>query len=510
MKELQPVSILSPGYFGLNTQDSSVALPTNFSLTADNCIIDKFGRIGSRKGWTQVTTSGSTALAGKKIQFAMEHVEADNTTTVISGGNNKVFKNGVGNSLTNITPAGYTVTGDNWSGATLNDIAFIVQDDHEPLVYEAGTIEAYSDYTAATPSFGSNTLSHVIAAYGRFWGTDGKSVYWSTDIADSSFPNFSGGTAGFLNIASVLPNNTDTITCLAAHNNFLIIFCNDNIVIYKGADNPISEAFSLEDVLIGVGCVARDSVQNTGNVILFLSDSGVRILGRLIQEKSLPMRELTKNIRDDVIQFIDLEVDNTNIKSVYSETNSFYLLSFPAQDAVLCIDTRQALEDGSARCTLWRNYPSGGMVSLRDNRVLIGKSNGFGLYGGYTDNGSKYRMSYRSAYIDLQAHTTNKMLKRASIVVIGGGGQEFNILIGYDYRGDLWSYPYTIDDNGIYEWGVDEWGIAEWSTGMAVEKVHTPTDGSGTAFQVGFETDIDGREVSVQRLDVFVKTGRIR
>jgi hypothetical protein len=89
------------------------------------------------------------------------------------------------------------------------------------------------------------------------------------------------------------------------------------------------------------------------------------------------------------------------------------------------------------------------MVSLRDNRVLIGKPNGFGLYGGYTDNGAKYRMSYRSAYIDLQAHTTNKMLKRASIVVIGGGGQEFNILIGYDYKGDLWSYPYRIDDNGI-------------------------------------------------------------
>ncbi len=45
MKQLQSISVVAPGFSGLNTQDSSVSLPNSFSLAADNCVIDKYGRI---------------------------------------------------------------------------------------------------------------------------------------------------------------------------------------------------------------------------------------------------------------------------------------------------------------------------------------------------------------------------------------------------------------------------------------------------------------------------------
>ena len=48
---LQTVSISAPGFFGLNTQDSPLDLAAGFALVATNCVIDQYGRIGSRKGW---------------------------------------------------------------------------------------------------------------------------------------------------------------------------------------------------------------------------------------------------------------------------------------------------------------------------------------------------------------------------------------------------------------------------------------------------------------------------
>jgi hypothetical protein len=50
--QLQSASIAAPGFFGLNTQESGITLESGFALQATNCVIDKFGRLGARKGWT--------------------------------------------------------------------------------------------------------------------------------------------------------------------------------------------------------------------------------------------------------------------------------------------------------------------------------------------------------------------------------------------------------------------------------------------------------------------------
>lgn len=511
MKQLTPYSILSPGFWGLNTQDSTVALPSNYALRADNCIIDKYGRLGARKGWIMQTTDGDDALSGEKVSFLLEHVNADNTHTVLSGGNSKLFSGGVGAVLTDITPASYTVTGDDWKGASLKDMAIIVQEGHEPIIYDETTTpkaQPITTYTNHSASYGSSFPRDVIAAYGRFWAHDGKKVYWSTDIADNNFPRFSGGSSGTLNIAAVLPNNADTIVALAAHNGFLIIFCEHNVVIYNNADDPTG-SFSLQDVIVNVGCIARDSVQNIGNDLLFLSDSGVRSFARIVQEKSLPMKDLTTNVRDDVVEYARLEFNKDKIKSAYSEKEAFYLLSFPAKNFVLCMDTRKPAEDMTARCTLWVQYPTGALLSRRNNDVLVGKIDGIGKYFGYQDNGEPYRMKYRSSYIDFQEPTSTKMLKKARIIVIGGANQAFNVTVGYDYRTAEWRYPLTIYEDDVYEWGETEYGIGTWSAGVAVDDITTPTDGTGKALQIGFDADVNGLAISVQRLDIFVKNGRI-
>ena len=515
MKQQQSVSLVSPGFFGLNLQQSPVGQNPSYALIADNCIIDKSGRIGSRKGWVQQTTSGSTALNDTYVQFLHEHVNADETTTIISGGNDKLFTGGVGGTLTDITPGSYTVNGNNWTAASLNDFCLIVQEGQEPVVYSEAispVAQPYTTYIAATPSFGSNTLRDVVAAYGRFWAHDGEYVYWSTDILDSAFPAFSGGSSGFLNINSVLPNNTDTIVALAAHNNFLIIFCKRSIVIYQGADNVVSEAFRVNDVIAGVGCIARDSVQHTGNDLIFLSDTGLRSLGRIIQEKSLPMRELTTNIRDTFLSYVSTEIANAgsadDIKSVYSERNAFYIISFPSLNYCTVVDMRQALPDGTARITQWGGFPATAMLRTRDRDVLFGKLNGIGKYEGYTDDGSNYLMRFYTNYIDFEAPTVLKIPKRIKATIAGGATQKFVLKLSYDYIGSTYSFPFVIPDNGPYEYNVDEYMDAEYTAGLAIDLISTPARGSGNLIQLGFESRINGAPISVQKVDLFITTGK--
>jgi len=515
MKELQTLSVVSPGFFGLNTQESGVTLSPNFAAIIDNAVLDKYGRIGARKGWAMQTTDGAAALANTSINFLMEHVNADNTNVTISGGNNKLFKNGDASSaLVDITPAGYTVTSNLWKGASLLDHAVIVQEGHEPVVYNEGitpVTQTMTAFTGVAQSYGTSYPRDVIASYGRFWTHDGATVYWSTDIADSAFPAFDGGSSGTLNISSVLPNNVDTIVALGTHNGFLIIFCERNIVIYKGAEEPLS-LFSLSDIIAGTGCIARDSIQSTGNDLLFLSDLGIRSLGRIIQEKSLPMRDLTKNVRDDLIQDIKLEKASyghlDNVCSVYSEVNAFYLLSIPSQGLVYCLDLRQALEDGSARVTRWTGYSATSFLRRRDREVLIGKLDGIGKYSGYSDNGVSYSLVFFSHYLDMGAATTLKILKQIRATVVGGSGQTFVLMTRFDYLDVTTSYTYTIKETSTAQFNVNEFNLSEFSLGIAIDSIKASVGGNGNTVQIGFRAEVLGNPLSVQKIDMFVKTGR--
>jgi hypothetical protein len=516
MKELQTLSIVAPGFFGLNTEESGVTLSTNFAQLADNTVIDKFGRLGARKGWLMKTEDGVDELSGENITFLMEHVNADNTTITLSGGNNKLFAGGDdGSTLTDITPALYTITADYWRGASIYDHALLVQADHEPVVYtEAATpvAQTITDYrSGGTPNFGTTYPKGVIAAYGRFWTFTDDTVYWSTDIADSTFPAFYGGTSGFLNIAAVLPNNVDTITGLASHNGFLIIFCKSNIVLYSGANDVIG-SFAFADVIAGVGCITDKSIQGTGNDLLFMSDTGVRSLGRLIQEKSLPMRDLTKNIRQDFVKDIAYEIsagDLDKVCSTYSEDNAFYLLSFPSSKTVYCFDMKQSLEDGSARITVWFPYEAFAFERKQDRSVLIGKKNGIGKYEGYTDNGAAYRLRYLSHYTDFGSPTAIKILKQIKVSVLGGSNQQFTIKVGTNYTDAFTTYPFIIGSFEIAEYGLSEYNVGYYSGGVSLDKLASSVGGSGNVVQFGFEADVNGSELSVQNLDAYVKTGRI-
>ena len=78
-------AIQAPGFMGLNTQDASVQLSSGFALEAFNCVIDKYGRVGARKGWDNVNT---TTLGNFPVRTIFEFVKSDGDVLFTCANNN--------------------------------------------------------------------------------------------------------------------------------------------------------------------------------------------------------------------------------------------------------------------------------------------------------------------------------------------------------------------------------------------------------------------------------------
>jgi hypothetical protein len=269
---------------------------------------------------------------------------------------------------------------------------------------------------------------------------------------------------------------------------------------------------SLDDSISNIGCIARDSIATTGTDIVFLSNSGVRSLLRTIQEKSAPLRDLSKNVRNDLMTSVGSEV-LANIKSTYSESNGFYLLSLPVTKSVYIFDTKAQLQDGAARVTTWDSIEPTCFHSRRNGDLLIGKNGFIGKYGTYLDHASTYRLQYFTNYSNLNQTEVTSIIKKISVVVIGGSNQGFVIKWGYDFNGQYYSSTLNIPVTSVAEYGTAEYGangspVAFYSSGIQLSTLVASGSGFGNVVQTGYEVQINGAPISIQKIEIQTKDGK--
>ena len=317
----------------------------------------------------------------------------------------------------------------------------------------------------------------------------------------------STGTSGTLDVSQVWPAGSDEITALASHNGFLIIFGRRQILIYSNATDPNN--LTLSDTITGIGCFARDSVVKTGSDIVFLSDTGVRSLMRTIQEKSAPMRELSLNVKDALVEDLISETA-TNIKAVYSDKDAFYLLSLPTVNTVYCFDMRGQLQNGAAKTTTWNNITPRAFFYTRNKDLLLGQDGFIGKYNTNLDSTETYRVQYYTNYFDFGSPTSLKMLKKINLTFIGGNSATVFVKYGFDFSAAYQSRTIALGSTSIAEYGIAEYNIGEYTAGIVFDNQKIQASGSGNVLQIGMELDINGFEISLQKLDCYVKAGRIR
>ena len=540
-QQLQNITINAPAFGGINTQDSPVGLDPSYASIASNCVIDKLGRVGARRGSILLSSATDTLGASTvgtntvKIETIFESLDRSGDKVVFSAGNNKIFS-GIG-TLTDITPAGYTITANNWKVVNFNNHVYFYQRGHEPLVYTDAGSQGLVKLTAVTgfdaPNVGGSDIApyqanEVLAAYGRLWIADiignKHTIYWSDTLNGN---DWDGGTVGAIDLTTVWPTGHDEVVALAAHNGFLIIFGERSIVVYSGAETPVSMV--LHDTIEGVGCVARDSVQHTGTDIVFLSASGVRSFGRVIQEKSMPMRDISKNVRNDLVRYVNEErLTNptlSTVKSVYSPEEAFYLVTLPTSKLTYCFDMRQALPDGSHRVTTWSTPIALCYTRTQDGKIYMGRQGGIYEYKGFTDKlcnlvGStytysvdSYQLSYFSNPLDFGNSSNIKFLKKFKMTIIGDAAAQSVLSWGYDYSDAYYKQTFNskkTNDNTAY-YGISEYNVSvsEYTAGTQTQVPSVHGSGHGTVVTVGLESRITGTEFSIQKIDINVLLGRL-
>tara|TARA_E500000318_G_scaffold110358_1_gene125594 strand:- start:2089 stop:3609 length:1521 start_codon:yes stop_codon:yes gene_type:complete len=500
---LQSIDLVAPAFKGINTEDSPIAQDPSFAEVADNAIIDRRGRLASRKGNAIITTN-KTVLGTDYLHNIHEFYDTAGNEVIFSTGNNKIMTGTT--TLADATPGSYTISANDWKIVNFNEKAYFFQRGYDPLVYD--NANGLRTFTVANGGATNATFKthEVIAAFGRLFivgnATDHNTIYWSDLLNGNAF---TGGSSGSIDVSKVWPNGYDKVVALAAHNGLLVVFGENNTIIYSGADSPASMA--LQDTIPGVGCVDRKSVQNIGTDLLFLTQTGLRSLGRAIQEKSLPITDLSRNIKQELIANTLGRVEP--VSSVYSPENYFYLLCFPDLNLVYCFDVRATLENGAYRVTRWPSVDFKSFHRDRNGDIYIGTTAGLGRHENYLDSGNSYRFRYFSSGLTFGDPARIKMLKKIRPTLLGGNNSDIFLKWAYDFSTAPSSSTFRTSSDLPGFYGQSEYNIVEYSEeALTISRNSLNTTGYGSVVSVGIETDINGYALSVQQMNVLALIGK--
>jgi len=499
---LQSINLVAPAFQGINTEDSPLAQDTSFAEVADNAIIDRQGRLAARQGNSVITTN-KTVLGTDYIHNIHEFYDSAGNEVIFSTGNNKIITGTT--TLVDATPGSYTITANDWKIVNFNDKAYFFQRGYDPLVYDnANGLRTFSVVNSSSTN-ATFKCNEVIAAFGRLFiasnATNDTVIYWS-DLLDGD--KFTGGSSGSIDVAKAWPNGADKIVALAAHNNLLVVFGEHSIIVYSGASSPASMAIS--DTVSGVGCVDRKTVQNIGTDLLFLSDDGLRSLGRVIQEKSLPITDASRNVKQDLIAKIKSKTSPAT--SVYSPENYFYLLGLPDSNLIYCFDLRGRLENGAFRVTKWPSVDFKSFARDRNGDIYIGTVAGIGTYDGFDDNNSSYIFRYTSPGLTFGDPSKLKLLKKIRPTIVGGNNADIILSWTYDFSVQANTSKFRVGTSTPGFYGVSEYTAVEFTLGDLISRKSLNCTGNGSVVSVGLQTEVNGSSISLQEMNVLALVGK--
>lgn len=517
--QLEPISLVAPGFRGLNFAQSGSVLSPSFATEAQNAVVDDSGRLASRDGWSDLTT---TDIAGNPaVKSLFEFRQSDGTSETILAWDGGISNNPVDPVAGDISGAVTDANG-RWWFQNFRDVALGFQDGQKPIVY-TGT----GNFATVVESSGTAPISHkgiALAAYGRVWAldSDAQTIKYSGLLDET---DWGGVGSGSIDMTSVWTDGTDEVTGIFAYNGQLVVFGKRHIVFWydgKGAQLGLDpDSIYVNDVVTGTGSLTQWSVQPVGETdLLYLSRNGVQSIRRVIQNTSNPIATISKNIRNHLIAVIKDVVDLDTIRSVYSPRDGFYVLTIPTQTAPAItgisyvIDQRYPYADAEGDrlniITTWTLAPTAWLA--KDNfEVNLGTTAGVGLYrGSTTDNGSTFRFTYQSPWLDLGEEFADllKILKRIGAILFVRNNTSIVFKWSVDFSDGFDSMTRDVDSDASAEWGSGEWGSMEWSGGLTLRIIKIPARDRGQYFRLGIEAEVNG-EFAIQQAELFTKIGRL-
>lgn len=511
-----------PGFKGLNTQNKGAILGPEWATKLENTVLDNNGRVSSRQGAHDHTTTP----VGARFESGIEYRLQDGTTQIVAITATTIQKSSDDGDTWSAVTGTASFTSGKWYLVNFNDFVIGFQSGEKPLIYNGTTGSQVADANAPTGGVGTS-------AFGRVWAfaSDGTTLKYSA-LLDHT--NWTTAGAGSLDLSSIWLDN-DSGVAVTAYNNLLIVFGKRNILVFEdgsGSELGIDPTTMIvRDTIPGIGCLSQYSVQLVGGDVWFLNDSRdmISLKRAILEQKGGDLVPLSKNVSDLLRDTIDSgSFDLSRLRSAYSPKDRFYLLSLPTESAagahdevgkVFVFDTRQFLEDGAARCVGTWNQLVPTVIWPRTNGDLL-----FSLesvtgqvfhYHNYADNGTTYRMTYESGWLDLLAQTEISgallILKRLNGLFYFGITTDVIMKWAFDFRTifNTRALEFTAG-GGTAEWGSSEWAVGEWGGGTSLGEKKVSGSGTGKYIKIGIDATIDGGAFAIQYIDLLAKIGRMK
>ena len=541
----QPLKDL--GLNGLNTQSNPATLDHSWLTKAENVVLRESGRIAFRKGLKQKVAPSDTAIGSM-----VEHND-QGTNKIFASYGTSIYTVDFTSPATAFPSSGddvkHTVadtTGD-WQFVNFNDRLHCFHTGVIPQRYD-GSLGVDSKWTAhATDPASISSLfdpSCGMGYYGRIWAggvAEAKDVVYYSNLLDGD--DWTGGDTGLIDLAKVW--GTDEIVALAPFYGKLVIFGKNNIVVY---DSPtVVGSLAVNEVIRGVGLVSRDTVQAIGDDLVFLSNTGLRSLGRTTEKDKLPLTDLSVNIKDRLIRNIG---QSTNVKSVYVENEGIYILSFVAKNINYVFDFKHFTPNQAPRVTTWSfdadREPASMIYTELYSGLLVGQKDGgiagyekyydTDLAGASTYTDASYTWGFETTWVDLGETVAASLLKRLFMVLEGGSGATMGIKWYKDF-GVSPSTTTSIVLNPVTTGSTSLWGASSSLYGATdatgahaggghnstlhatastykpiygLREYRTPLTGSAKHLKLAIDIESNGFDASLQTLTLLHKQGKIR
>lgn len=508
MGQLVPVTFPSPGFLGLNKEREQSVIGPEWATEAQNAVIDGAGRIAARKGWTDETTTPATGSPAF-VQLH-EYVKEDSTTSLIAASSADVWESSDDGDTWTSRKGALSPNGTNWQFVNFNNKVIAKLPDGSLAVKTSGNFAAISAASGTVPS----AVTAIMAAFGRLWVLTKTDLYWCALLDETKWATADG--AGSQDLGYLWTRGTDEGVAISAYGSTLVVFGKRHIFLFTdghGSDRGIDpDTMYVGDTLENVGCLARDSVTAIGEGdIVFLTQTGIRSLGRTIQEKASPLNDITGNNRSYVnTLFAPSGIDKTKIRAVFSPEEGFYLLASPSNHTTLCVDISKPLQDGTFRFTEWPGFEPNSLCHRTNGDLLFGWSGQVGKYDGYLDGTSTYRFVFRSGWLDLgEQNAALKFLKNMKLVAFSPAGVTVTLKWFFDFKRDFGYQQITYEGDGSDEYGTGQYGTAEYSGGLSQRINRVPAGRSGQYMLFGVETEVNGHPFAVQSITGYFTTGRL-
>jgi hypothetical protein len=545
----QPLSDI--GINGLNTQDNPATLDPSWLTSADNVVLRESGRIAFRKGLKQKVAPSGTAIAS-----IVEHND---------GGTNKVFAS-YGTSIYTVdftSPASafpssgadvkHTVGSSTgaWQFINFNNRLTCIHENIVPQRYD-GSLGSGSKWAAFDNAHRPSSVTTAefkpscgMGFYGRMWVggvAESKDVLYYSSLLDADDFRTStengASNGGSIDLKSVWGD--DDIVAIAPFYGKLVIFGKENIAIYNSPN--VIGSMALDEVIQGIGCVSRDSVQAIGDDLVFLSNTGLRSLARTTEKDKLPLQDLSLNIKDTLIRNIG---NSTNVKSIYVENEGIYIMSFVDKNINYVFDFKHRTPNNAPRVTTWSfdndREPASMIYTELYSGLLVGQKDGSiagyeqwydtDLAGAATYTDASYTWSLETVWVNLGESIAASLLKKLFMVLEGGSGATMGIKWYRDFSitpsttTSIVLNPVTTGTTSLYGASTSRYGAttvshthnatlhpsnSTYAPLFGLREYKTSLTGSAKHLKLALDIESNGFDASLQDLILLHKQGKIR